>query len=124
MGIRLEHTTRRYQTPPFAASMDPLALACKDLLGRARLTLGDEHSLSGADIGETAAERAQRYEALRFELVAKKLGGHKLSAVEGSVLAAINASLRGSMIKPTPESEQVAVAVEAAKFLLSQVRDG
>lgn len=56
MGIRLEHTARRYRTPAFVSSTTPLALARRDLLGRARVTLGDEQALSGEDIGETRRE--------------------------------------------------------------------
>lgn len=124
MLIRLEHGAHRYPAPAFAAPQTTLALARRDLLGQVRVTLGEDQTLPSRDIGERACDLARGFEDLRFDLVARKLDGERLSQEEEAILAAINAALLASMPSPTPESDQVRAAVEEAKILLDRRRRG
>jgi hypothetical protein len=121
MRVQLEHHTHRYRAPLFVVTTSQMGRARRELLGRSRVILGDEQFFfPNQEIGESIADLAQRHEKLRFELVARKLMGERLSSEEEAVLSAINAGLRESMVEPTPESEQVKAAVEMAKSLLAQ----
>jgi hypothetical protein len=124
MGIRLEHSARRYQAPELATPASRLDLARGELLGRVRYTLGDEQLPLIRDVGDPIAALARRYEDLRFELVARKLEGEPLSPDESSILDAINTALLESMPKPTPEPERVRLALEEAELLLARRRHG
>jgi hypothetical protein len=120
MQLQLEHNAHRYRPPVFVATVSRLSRAHEELLGRARVTLGDEQFFPTREIGESATSLAWRHEALRFELLARKLMGETLSSDEETVLSAINSGLRESMVEPTPESEEVRSAVELAKLLLAR----
>jgi len=124
MGIWLEQSTRHYRAPQLAGSMSRFELAREQLLGRVRVTLGDEQSAFAYDAGDPIASIARRFEDLRFELVARRLQGEPLTSEESSILDIINEALLESMPKPTPESERVRAAVDEAKLLLAQLRRG
>jgi hypothetical protein len=122
MGIRLERFTRCYRVPQLSVSASLLDLAREALLGRIWVTFGDDQSSLDYAIGDSMAALARRFEDLRFELVPRKLEGDPLSPEEASILDIINDALLKSMPKPTPESERVRVAVDAAKLLFAQRR--
>jgi hypothetical protein len=104
--------------------MNRLDLAREELLGRVRVTLGNEQSALSHDAGDPIAAIARRFEDLRFELVARRLRGEPLTPEEGSILDIINEALLEAMPKPAPEPERVRVAVDEAKLLLAQLRRG
>ena len=124
MRIEHEHLTHKYRAPKFAPPQSPIATASRALLGRAQVTLGGEpHSQTG-DVGDRAIDIARQFEDLRFELVTRKLVGDPLTPNEQAVLAAINAALFESMVRPDPEPGHVRTAVEEAQLLLARKRNG